>query len=223
MSIVFPKKFAIFQKRGFHVCQVCVVVAYAVCCHLHMLLYNELIVTASFDPQTNTTVESKACVLIGNSNTYIFWITLVNPIVANSLNMTLSILTIANIFKSRAKLKSSKSSSKDRKFAITIIAQNVSCVLCKTPLVIFFLVNSYLGLDFEQFEMYFTIFVAIYLIKNADSPLVNYLFNSIFKNEVLAFLRPFRSRYRSYPAISSVLSPSGKELTKFRKPGSKNS
>ena len=209
VSIAFPKRFAIFQKRGFHACQVGLVVVYSFLCHLPLALNNELVVTTSYEPLTNMSVESKACVLLGDAGMYIFWITFFNPTLTIGLNIVLSILTILSIFKSRAKLRAkgkNKSSLKDRKFAITIIAQNVSCFLSKMPLVIFFTVNSYLGLDFEKFQMFFVIFATIYVIESADSFLVNYFFNSIFKNEVLALLG-----YKFKPMASSAVSRSTKE------------
>ena len=197
VSIVFPNRFAIFQRRSFHILQACVVCGYAFLSNLPTILFNELIVTGYHDNQTNKTVETRDCVLVNNANVFIYWLGVINPVWVNLLNIVLSTLTIASIFKSRSKLKSNRNSSKDRMFAIAIIAQNVSCVLCKTPLVVFMLINSYLGLDYERFEMFLTISITIFLIENANVSLVNYVFNSIFKREVLLLLRIFSANGKS--------------------------
>ena len=216
VSIVFPKRFAIFQKRGFHVFQAGLVIAYSFFCNLPMLINMELIVTSYHDNQTNTTVVTQDCVLVNNTNELIYWMALINPIWVITLNTTLSAIIIVKIYKSRAKLKISNNnnSSRDRKFAIAMIAQNVSCVLCKTPIVIFTLINAYLGLDYEKFVMFLTVTITIYLIESADSPLVNFIFNPIFKNEVLSLFKFLSRKDRSSTTGTGSLTPSVKESTK---------
>ena len=211
VSIAFPKRFALFQKRGFHICLVCLVCAYAFISLLPLAIFSELIVTEQLDNQTNTTVQTKACYLMGDANVFVHWISLVSPSLASLFISVLSVLTILSIYRSRSKLKRSKSTGKDLKFATTIIAQNITCIILKTPLSLFLLLNSYFNLDFEQFGMYFTIFLTIFSTENANSALVNFFFNSIFKNEVYDFLGIIRSKRGSNLQLSVSLSVSVKQ------------
>ena len=192
-TIVFPNKFPIFKKTHFQAFLYSITIIYSICIYIPMVVYYNLLTSASsFNNQTNATIITKSCVIVENHDLLVYWTNLVNLMVITFfLNNILTLIIIVSIFRSRKKfVASGKNSSvavKDRKFAINSIALNVTCFLCKTPMLISLIISSYLTLDGEQIGMLFTIGVCIYTVDNSSAFFVNFFVNSIFYQEVLNF------------------------------------
>lgn len=78
-----------------------------------------------------------------------------------------------------------KKAARDRKFAINSIMLNVTCFILKMPLLITNIVMIYMEASPQLTQMVFTICVTIFIMDNSSPFFVNFIFNSLFYDEIL--------------------------------------
>ena len=141
-----------------------------------------------------------------NQNFYIevfLWIDLFNSAIVPFLIMFVSSgLLIYAISQSRRRLSSSGFTSasekifkRDAKFAITLIALNLTFILFNLPILIYFLVESYS-------DIWYTINLNVFYTSYAINFFIYFTFNSIFRKE---FLNLFGYLGNKYFSISHIV------------------
>lgn len=204
LAIVYPNRFAFVHKRLFQSLLLLAGFIYSLSLYIIMPIYyayykmSEKFLGLSYSSMSNVTM----CMMLPSKNVFVYMIHLCNQtVVILIFNITLTLITVAFVFKSRQKMKTNKAISprenKDIKFAVNLIALSLLSVACKTPL----LVTNYLALALDWSNdlshMVFTWGVALYTIENAAAFPINYSVNYMFRSEVKLVLssQVFSSKY----------------------------
>lgn len=186
ITIVYPRKFHFFKLRSVQFILVTVVLIYSVLTNIQLPLFYHL---ESLNNSTNVTL---VCYFDSNVAKFHLWLILINIIVVNIfINNALNVRMIFYVFKSRRRVANSTNSTshRDRRFAISSISLNLCCLACKMPLTIGLLVLSYMDIDYDLYEMLFTICISISTIDNADSFFVNMIVNTSFYDEFMRMIK----------------------------------
>lgn len=188
ITIVYPQQFKFLKRRSVQIALVLLVFIYSMLANILLAIYYRLVDLTPDSTNSSENTRIKICMAPENVLNIQLWIYFVNAVVVTIiLNNVLNLIIIRYVFASRRNLKSL--SSRDRKFAVTSIGLNVCCLICKLPLMLGKLVLSYQGVTLEQFQMWFTIFVAIATIDNADAFFVNMIVNSSFYDEFMRMVK----------------------------------
>ena len=143
------------------------------------------------DLGTNSSQSIKFCILETQILVNQTWIILANFFFLNILvNNILNIKIIWFIVSSRRNVarNSNNSTWRDRKFAITSIGLNLTCMILKLPLTIAMLIINTTVINFDQLIAIQTIVITIAILDNGFSFLINFFVNSIFHDEFLALI-----------------------------------
>jgi hypothetical protein len=223
ITIVFPNRLAFLKKRCAQTAFVLALTVYSSLMYLPMPL-NTVLRRPSLPESTKSNLTKTTAKSPGESEYHcsiedvatsklVYWIDLVNLMtVTFGLNNILTAVIIIYIYRSRKKFKAFKenrekrATKKDRKFAINSIVLNVKCLVCKMPLLVIMLVNSYSTLSSDTVEMLFTIGVTIFTIDNSSAFFINLMVNSIFYDEFLTMigLRETKRRSVSYVSMNTT-------------------
>lgn len=185
VSIAYPNRFKFLKTMWFKLSVLAVIIVYSFLVNLMLPLNTEIV----FVPMENRVI--KMCTFDMNVFTKQSWINVGHNVVLIFLiNNGLIIKLVWFITSSRRKIannssNSTKTSSKDRKFAISAIGLSLVAFVCKLPLNITIIVTSMI--DMTDFDMHFGIIavtLAILGLENAASFYVNMALNSVFYQEV---------------------------------------
>ena len=192
LKILSPNKFSFFKKKSFQISAVCLIALFSWILYSPMFFYSDLKFVKS-NNLTNASQTIKQCELNDKISAVIYWIDFINSMtVTLVINNLLTCITVISIFRSRKKVvlngKSSKRIIRDRKFAITSIALDISCFITKLPLLLTLVITQYVIMNQITVDMLFTISVFIYTVDAFDKFYVYYFVNSIFKEEFLRMM-----------------------------------
>jgi hypothetical protein len=184
ISIVYPSSrlAPLIQKRAFQSALVLLIFL------VSFFLYIPMPINYTFiETLTNNT-----CFLDNATTTLVDWLHLVNLLLVTLVvnNVFTAIMLVCIRRSSRkvslwANCQTRKRELRDRKFAINSIMLNVTCFVCKMPLLVCQLLLIYMNVTPDMARMLFIIGVTIFAVDNASSLFVNVLVNSIFKEEFL--------------------------------------
>lgn len=179
-SIIYPNRFLFRKNTKFRI----------IVCLLN-LIFNIIIYGSLFDLRlgptiindngTNQTFITMTC---KSDQIYMFWLDLFNSdIVPFALMITFTLYTLRFIFKARGTAGSSVN-KKDLKFAATSITLNVIFLIFNTPYCIYNIYSFYISVDPYLDNLLFIIFLALLYCNSCSVFFINYMVNSLFKQEL---------------------------------------
>lgn len=195
-SIVFSSHLEIFKNIKFQIFLTLVIIVGSLCLFSPIPLFYEYTSYTFYD------VEYKYCVIDGSKYLIIFLVSLSNWIVSGLvINNVLSIIMIVFIFKSRRKVSSflsndmnNRNKIKDRKFAISSIILNITCLVLKSPYFFSYCflnqINTYKG------ALVFWIFNLLFTIDSSSCFTINMFVNTIFYSEFMKILKTISQKIR---------------------------
>ena len=189
LTIVYMNRFTYLKKRWFQWLIIFIGVVYNVLINLMLPINNRLV---EIDLGTNSSI--KLCFLDVQIIQNQTWIILSNFFFLNILvNNILNIKIIWFIVSSRRNVARnssnlSQSTWRDRKFAITSIGLNLSCMIFKLPLNIAMLIINTTVISLDELIEIQTILITIAIFDNGFSFIINFFVNSIFHDEFYALI-----------------------------------
>ena len=191
LTIVYSNRITFLKKRWFQWLIIFIGIVYNVLINLMPLINIRLV---EIDLGTNSSQTIKLCFLEPQIIVNQTWIHLANFFFLNILvNNILNVKIIWFIVSSRRKMARnssnlSHSTNRDRKFAITSIGLNLTCMILKLPLTISMLIINTTVFSLDQITEIQTIVITIGILDNCFSFLINFFVNSIFHDEFLALI-----------------------------------
>lgn len=144
-----------------------------------------------YDENKNETIIKNECIL-NDSNGLIYILDFFHSTIFPFFFMILfTSLTLYNVFKSRNKIKSNRSSfkSKDLKFAFTSISLNLCFLILNFPIVLFLLLSNYSELISNNLDLFYIIGSTFYYMNFGTVFYINFLVNTLFKNEFFSMIK----------------------------------
>lgn len=191
LTIVYMNRFSFLKKRWFQWLIIFIGILYNALLDILLPINTRLI---EIDLGTNSSQSIKLCFL----DTKIFekygWLVLANFFFWNILvNNILNIKIIWFIVSSRRNVARNSSNLRnstlrDRKFAITSIGLNLTCMILKLPLTTALLIINTTVFSLDQITEIQTIVITIACLDNGFSVIINFFVNSIFHDEFLALI-----------------------------------
>ena len=197
LSIIKPNKY-LFLKKTKNQATICfIIISYS------LIYYSPVIIFKDYEIQGNLSENSTEFVYqCSNSKKFkiVDWMDLFNSTIFPFLLMSTStFVTVSRLFKSRAKTmiksklssSSSKQKQRDVRFAVTSAFLNGFFIVLNFPICAFFLTMEffYLDLDVVNLNLIFYCILFFFYLNFAVVFYVNLVTNSMFRNELLVFLR----------------------------------
>lgn len=187
ISIAFPKKSVLFQKRKYQVSFVVIITAFNTVFYLPVIVFVKLLENTENISQNLTPSEPNCDFETYGLKTVISLLDLANSTLLPFFLMFVnSVLIIYSIFKSRKRMvskgpanKANKSLKKDIRFAITTIFLNVIFFILNLPICAI----GFLSIEFSFLFIQTTVY--IYYCNFAVNFYIFFFFNSIFRDECL--------------------------------------
>lgn len=181
VTIVYPNRFGFFKKLWFQWLLVVIVFVYSVLFNIILPLNTNLIYTPS---------GAKICSLVFSEFTKHSWMQVGNIVgFILILNTAVNIKLIWHIKSSRRRVElkkksdSTRTSQRDRKFAITSIGLCLMAFFFKLPTAIVIIVTNKLNLDMDLFALLFAVSILVFDIDCASAFYINMLLNPMFVRE----------------------------------------
>ena len=192
LNIVYSNRFAFLKKRWFQWLMVFIGIVYNVSVNSLSVIYIHIV---EIEINQTTTAPIKVCYLAPEVTYKQAWIILAffiffNIIINNILNVKIVWFMVSsrrNVARNSTN-NLSRSSVKDRKFAITSIGFNLSFMVLKLPFIIALIVMFNLKISFDVFIAIQTVVYTIALLDHGFSFLINFFLNSIFHDEFLVLI-----------------------------------
>ena len=184
-AIAYPKRFGLFRKRWFQIALVFIVVIYCFLSHIELPLNYTL-------KRVNGSSNSLVCYLPDKVQFRSSYMIMINIILVNIvINNILHVKLVFSIRASKRKTRRNRTRStiRDRKFAMSSIVMNIASFVSKMPFAVGMYFSSYFALGLDQHQNVFYITGLIALIDHGDSLLINLCVNSIFYNEFRRMLK----------------------------------
>lgn len=186
LTVAYPNRFKLIKKKWLQVLVVILVAAYSWGINI-VLPFNTQYTVTQVGTQTIISCTISAAISIIQSwirNGNILFIIL---IVNNSLNIKL-IWFIISSRKRVANNSQTRSTSKDRKMAISGIGLSLTALICKLPLGVVTVISNYQKLPYDQAIMITYISITLLVVENAASFFLNMFLNSMFRDELFKML-----------------------------------
>jgi hypothetical protein len=194
LAIAYPKRFKLIYTEKFKSIYILSLFIFNILLYSPQLWFRELRIIEEFNQTTNQTISIET-ICYSENLAFIWWFDLFNAALFPFLFMIIiSSCMVYVLFKSRKKFKSlvgkdKRKSSKDRKFAITLITLNLVFLILNLPVIVYSLVADYfIQLDPVSYGFYFYVSAIFYYSNYATSFLVQFLTNNLFRNEVYVVL-----------------------------------
>lgn len=186
ITIVYSNRFNYLKKRWFQCLMVLIGIVVNASLNTMTVIYSQIV---EINQTTNSSI--KVCFLppeIAYKDTWIsFTFFIVMIVITNILNIKIVWFMLSSRRKVNRNSSNdlSHSSARDRKFAITTIGLNLSCIVLKLPLAIALLVINHIVIDIDEFIAIETTLLTIAFLDNGFSFIINFFVNSIFHHEFL--------------------------------------
>lgn len=155
VTVFYPNRLLVLKKRWFQCVLVIGALVYSLFMHISLPLNYRLILVNN----TNSSQSSLVCYLPPNISSQHGWIFLANVFFFITIvNSTLSCIMVWKLISSRQNIASNSSSqqrNRDRKFILSSLVLNITCVLFKMPFACFLFASSYLTLSLDLFRLFF--------------------------------------------------------------------
>ena len=192
LTVVYSNRFAFLKKRWFQWLMVFVGIVCNVSINSLSVIYIHIVEIDINQTTNSSTTPIKVCYLDPEITYKQTWIILAffiffNIIINNILNVKIIWFMVSsrrNVTRNST-INLSRSSAKDRNFAITSIGFNLSFMVLKLPFIIALIVMFNTEISFDVFIAIQTVVYTIALLDHGFSFLMNFFLNSIFHDEFL--------------------------------------
>ena len=189
IAIVYSNRFKFIKKRWFQWLMVAVGIVFNVGINIMPAITNRLVEIVQ---STNSSI--KICASDSRITEIQSWIFFGNFLLFTILiNNILNVKMVWFIVSSRRKVARNLSNVRnsvvrDRKFAITSIGLNLTCMVLKLPFAIFLIIKNKKVISFDVLIAIQMIVLSISVLDNGFSFLINFFVNSIFHDEFLVLI-----------------------------------
>jgi hypothetical protein len=193
VTIVYRNQFVLLRRKWFRVSVISAVIFYSLLVNLKIPL------NYRYEAVLRDNLTSHVCYLpyevlkeisiIYNGN-----LIATNVILNNILTVKMIYFLVSSRRRSSVNKPYFRSTIRDRKFVMTSIGLNITCLVSNLPLGVYFFIAYYFKIEPDLNQMLFTICVAFVIFDNAAPFFINFFFNSIFYDEFLSILHLKRKR-----------------------------
>lgn len=191
IAIVYSNRFAFLKKRWFQWIMVLIGVVLMTMENILFAIKSEIVVNLGTNSSTKVcSVESNIREI--QSLIIVSYFACFNILINNALNAKMICFIASSRRRVAANLghqHSASSSYRDRKFAVTSIGLNLTCMVLKLPFTLITLITIPLVIDFDELVAIKTIIITIAVLDNGFSFVINLFVNSFFYDEFLMMIR----------------------------------
>ena len=193
LSIIRPNKFLFLKKKQTQATICFVNLAYNLIFYIPLIVYKDYQEQENLNSSNLTEIIYK-CVNLEQEK-IVDWLDLFNSTILPFLIMAISTsITVTKLFKSRSKTTAeakpnTKLKQRDTKFAITSVALNLFFFIFNLPVCVLYLLADFIYIEDVDYVLIFCVTLITYYLNFGVVFYVNLVTNSMFRNELLVFLR----------------------------------
>ena len=193
LSIIRPNKFLFLKKKQTQATICCVNLAFNLIFYIPLIVYKDYQAQENLNSSNSTEIIFK-CVNLEEEK-IVDWLDLFNSTILPFLIMAISTsVTVTKLFKSRSKTTAeakpnTKLKQRDTKFAITSVALNLFFFVFNLPVCVLYLLADFIYIEDVDYVLIFCVTLITYYLNFGVVFYVNLVTNSMFRSELLLFLR----------------------------------
>ena len=193
LSIIKPNKFLFLKKKQTQATICCLTLAFNLIFYIPLIVYKDYQAQENLNSSNSTEIIYK-CVNLEEEK-IVDWLDLFNSTILPFLMMAISTsVTVTKLFKSRSKTTAeakpnTKLKQRDTKFAITSVALNLFFFVFNLPVCVLYLLADFIYIEDVDYVLIFCVTLITYYLNFGVVFYVNLVTNSMFRSELLLFLR----------------------------------